>query len=250
MSKSLSDIRVLLLQARNTSDMERQEQECFLERCRLGHNQLDAVNLPTLDVLPQDTLLEGYDAFFIGGAGEYSAANDYAWMPFLLGLIQRAYDQGIPTFGSCWGHQLIARALGGKVEHDPERAELGCHTINLTEAGMEDELLGSFPASFMANMGHHDRVTILPPGAIELADNGSQPYEAFRMAGKPMYGTQFHSELDKRREAERLIKYREYYRLQLPSDEDFQSVLDSLQDTTEVDNLMYSFLLHFTVEAA
>ena len=99
----------------------------------------------------------------------------------------------------------------------------------------------------MANMGHHDRVTELPPGAVELADNPTQPNEAFRMAGKPMYGTQFHSELDKRREAERLIKYREYYRSQMPSDDTFQAVLDSLRQTTEVDDLMHDFLLQYAV---
>ena len=247
MSESLQTLKVLLLQARNTKDMEHQEQECFLERCRISDRQLDSINVPRLGTLPEVALLDNYDAFFIGGAGEYSATKDYAWMPFVLDLIRYAHRKSIPTFGSCWGHQLIARALGGRVEHDPERAELGCHAVFLTNAGKQDPLFASFPASFMANMGHHDRVTELPPGAVELADNPTQPNEAFRMAGKPMYGTQFHSELDKRREAERLIKYREYYRSQMPSDDTFQAVLDSLRQTTEVDDLMHDFLLQYAV---
>jgi len=248
MSESLSSIKVLLLQARNTQDMEQQEQECFLERCRIADHQLDSLNLPRTDALPGVDVLDGYDAFFIGGAGEYSATQDYPWMPFALDMIRRAHDTALPTFGSCWGHQLIARALGGKVEHDPDRAELGCHNINLTEAGKHDPLFAPFPDSFLANMGHHDRVTVLPPGAIELADNHFQPNEAFRIADKPMYGTQFHSELDKRREAERLIKYRKYYLDQLNSEETFRDVMESLQETTEVDHLMYDFLLRFAVD--
>ena len=249
MADSLRSLKILLLQARNTQDMEAQEQTCFLERCRIDADQLDAINLPWLDAPPDPSVLDGYDAFFIGGAGEYSATQDYMWMEGALDLIRRAYDEALPTFGSCWGHQLIARALGGRVEHDPERAELGCHHVALTEAGKQDALLGSFPDAFLANMGHHDRVTELPPGAVELAYNRTQPNEAFRMVGKPMYGTQFHSELDKRREAERLIKYRSYYVDQLHSEAVFQEVMDSLRETTDVDHLMCDFLRRFAVRA-
>lgn len=248
MAESLSTLKVLLLQARNTEDMVLQEQACFLERCRLRADQLDTLNLPLMTETPAVSVLDRYDAFFIGGAGEYSAAKDYEWMPFALDLIRHAYQSRLPTFGSCWGHQLIARALGGKVEHDPELAELGCHNINLTEAGMHDELFAPFPDSFLANMGHHDRVTVLPEDAIELADNHFQPNEAFRIKDRPMYGTQFHSELDKRREAERLVKYRAFYINELHSEEVFQDVLNSLQETTEVDHLMYDFLMRFAVK--
>ncbi len=248
MADSLPSLDILLLQARNTEDMEHQEQECFLERCRLEPMQLASLNLPRMSEMPDVSLLQHYDAFFIGGAGEYSVTKDYEWMPFALDLIRHAHDINLPTFGSCWGHQLIARALGGKVIHDPELAELGCHNINLTEAGKHDELFSTFPDSFLANMGHHDRVSVLPVDGIELADNHSQPNEAFRIRNKPMYGTQFHSELDRRREGERLIKYRSYYLDQLPSEEVFQDVLNSLQDTTEVDHLMYDFLVKFAVE--
>lgn len=247
MADSFRSLKVLLLQARNTQDMEAQEQECFLERCRLAPDQLVSLNLPLLESFPDPSILQEYDAFFIGGAGEYSATKDYPWMEWALELIRHAYHESVPTFGSCWGHQLIARALGGRVEHDPERAELGCHHVELTEAGTQDELLGSFPSSFLANMGHHDRVTVLPEGAVELAFNRTQPNEAFRMAGKPMYGTQFHSELDKRREGERLIKYRAYYVDQLHSEAVFQEVMDSLRETTDVDHLMHDFLCRFAL---
>ena len=248
MSDAIRSLKILLLQARNTRDMELQEQECFLERCRIQSDQLVSLNLPLVAELPDVSILDGYDAFFIGGAGEYSATKDYEWMPFALDIIRYAHDTSKPTFGSCWGHQLIARALGGRVEHDPDRAELGCHNINLTDAGKQDELFSPFPDSFLANMGHHDRVTLLPKGAVELADNHSQPNEAFRMVGKPMYGTQFHSELDRKREGERLIKYRPFYINELHSEETFQVVMNSLQETTEVDHLMYDFLVRFALK--
>jgi len=249
MESNLSDIRVLLLQARSTPDIELQEQNCFLERCRIEPHQLISLNLARSEKRPVEGTLDGYDAFFIGGAGEFSVAEDYPWMPFALDLVRDAYRRKMPTFGSCWGHQLIARALGGTVEHDASLAELGCHSISLTDAGKKDELFHSFPSTFMANMGHHDRVTELPEEAIELARNGSQPFEAFRIKDRPIYGTQFHSELDAARERERLFRYRSYYLEELPTEEQFQAVLDDLAETTEVDDLMYDFLTMFATKS-
>jgi GMP synthase (glutamine-hydrolysing) len=227
--------------------MESQEQECFLERTRLAHRQLDSLNLTRRDLSTRD--IEPYDALFIGGAGEYSAAGDYPWMPALLDVVRSAHACGLPTFGSCWGHQIIARALGGEVIHDATRAEMGCHPVILTDAGRSDELFGGFPGRFNANMGHHDRVTRLPAGAVELAFSATQPNQAFRLSGAPMFGTQFHSELDAHRERERLIRYREYYLEEMPDEAAYQAILATLSETTEVDHLMHDFLLKFVVNA-
>jgi GMP synthase (glutamine-hydrolysing) len=95
-------------------------------------------------------------------------------------------------------------------------------------------------------MGHHDRVVELPSGTTELAHN-DQPHQAFRLRDLPIYGTQFHSELDAKRERERILVYREYYRSALPDEETVQRVLNNLADTTEVDNLLYDFLMTFVV---
>lgn len=238
-SSPLDSVKVLLLQARTSAQMERQERLCFLERARLRPDQLAALSV-LRDPLPP-RLLNTADAVFIGGAGEYSAYNDFPWMPGLLDFVRRIADAQRPLFGSCWGHQVIARALGGRVIHDSERSELGCRSISLTQAGASDPLFGTLPETFKANMGHHDRVVELPDGAIELACN-EQPNQAFRMPDWPCYGTQFHSELDAERERERLVEYRDYYRDDLPSDQDFQAVLDNLTETPEVDDLLYRFL--------
>jgi len=237
-------LRVLLIQARSSLKMERQEQKCFLERCRIRPEQLRSLNV-TRDALPLQAL-DPVDAFLIGGAGEFSAMQDYPWMDALLEVVREAARRGLPTFGSCWGHQIIARALGGTVVHDSKRAELGCGTVELTDAGRRDPLFHNFPIRFNANMGHHDRVVTLPPGAVEIARN-EQPNQAFRLKDAPVYGTQFHSELDAQREKERLIEYREFYREDMPDDETFQKVLDDLAETTDVDHLLYSFLTTYAL---
>lgn len=239
-------LRILLIQARSTSDIELQEQECFLERCRIDPRQLTPLNV-LRDPVGVGSL-DGHHALMIGGAGEYSATQDYAWMPELLDLIWHAHDIDFPTFGSCWGHQLIARALGGRVIHDSELAEMGCHPVTLTDAGRLDPLFGAFPDRFLVNMGHHDRIVQLPPGAIELARSDTQPNQAFRMDGRRMYGTQFHSELDAFRERQRLYRYREHYP-EIAADESFQAVLSNLADTSEVDHLLHDFLLKCVLEA-
>lgn len=220
--------------------MVRQEQQCFVERCRVPREQFRILNVGRGDV-PDPSALDGIDAVLIGGAGQFSATEDYDWMPPLLDLVRRVVDEGRPLFGSCWGHQIIARALGGRVVYDPDRSELGCDWVQLTDAGEADPLFHRFPSRFRANMGHHDRVAELPPGAVELAHN-DQRNQAFRLRDVPVYGTQFHSELDAERERERILVYLEHYRDALPDEETVEQVLQSLADTTEVDHLLYDFL--------
>lgn len=239
MPKAHSNIKILLLQARTAEDILTQEQDCFIERCQIQPNQLTALNLPE-EPIPVD-LLEDYDAIMIGGAGEFSATETYDWTQGVLDCIRLAYNHSFPMFGSCWGHQVIARALGGKVIYDKHKTEMGCHWVELNEAGQNDVLFHRFPARFKANMGHHDRVSELPSEAIELAFNESQPNQAFRITGKPIYGTQFHSELDAQRERERLYAYREHY-TEVETEEAFQDILNGLAETTEVDELLLHFI--------
>lgn len=241
------DLRILLIQARDEPEILLQEQQCFIERCVIDKDQLISQNI--LDLSDQDIRtisLKEYDALMIGGSGAYCAANDYPWMEGLLDLVRRAEADAFPTFGSCWGHQIIARALGGTVAYDKELTEMGCHTIFLNEDGQDDQLFADFPNTFKANMGHHDRVVELPPNAIDLAFSKTQPHQAFRIKDKPIYGTQFHSELNAEREKERLIAYRPYY-TEVDTEEMFQQILADLAETTEVDGLLQKFLETFIV---
>ena len=231
---------VLLVQARRARQMVEQEQQCFAERCRLPRDRFRVLNVVRGDE-PSLVHLEGADAVLIGGAGAYSAVEDYEWTAPLLDLVRHIVDRKIPLFGSCWGHQVIVRALGGRVEYDPKHAELGCRWVERTAAGRTDQLFHRFPQRFRANMGHHDRVVELPSEAVELARN-DLPYQAFKLEGRPVYGTQFHSELDAERERERILVYREHYRDALPDKKTVRRVLNNLADTTEVDHLLYDFL--------
>ncbi len=241
---TFDSLKALLIQARTEPAILKQEQNCFIERCQIRPDQLFPVNV-VAEPLPAD-LFSDYNVLFIGGSGEFSAWENYEWMDALLDLVRQAEKWAFPTFGSCWGHQIIARALGGVVRYDGALTEMGCHAVELNEAGQSDPLFTHFPVQFMANMGHHDRVVKLPQSGIDLAFSATQVNQAFRIKDKPIYGTQFHSELDAERERERLYTYRALYP-EIGSDANFQAILDGLLETTEVDELMHKFLLTYVV---
>jgi len=245
MSPSFDQVRVRLIQIRERPDVLAEERESFLKRTRLAPEQLAVTNALQDDL--STSVLDDVDAVLIGGAGAYSVTKTYGWTSDLIDLCNACGDREMPLFGSCWGHQFIARAFGGSVIHDDERSEMGTHQVELTEAGKFDPLFEPFPARFLAQMGHQDRVAELPSGAVELASNEVAPYQAFRLADAPIYGTQFHSELDDEAERGRLITYRDHYP-EMQVESVFQETLASLRPTPDVDDLLFHFLQLYAVE--
>ena len=245
MAPDLSRVRVRLIQIRDNPAVLAEERESFRVRCALGDGQI-AVTNALRDPLTRD-LLEDADAVLIGGAGAYSVTRTYDWTQDLVDLCRACADLEVPLFGSCWGHQMIGRAFGGEVVHDPSRSEMGTHRVEVTGSGRRDPLFGALPSPFWAQMGHQDRVSVLPPGAVELATNGRSPNQAFRLEGLPIYGTQFHSELDAETERQRLLAYRAHYP-DMAGDDAFDAVLDGLRDSPDADDLLRRFLVLHAVE--
>ncbi len=245
MAPDLDRVRVRLVQIRTRAAVLAEERRSFLARTTLDERQLAVTNALT-DPLAA-ALLDGVDAVLIGGAGAYSVTETYDWTPGLIDLCHACAERRVPLFGSCWGHQFIARAFGGEVVNDPDRSEMGTHTVDLTEAGRRDPLFGTLPATFGTQMGHQDRVARLPEGATELATNGRAPFQAFRLDGLPIYGTQFHSELDAETERQRLVAYRDHYP-EMADPERFDAVVAGLRETPDADDLLRRFLLLFAVE--
>jgi len=206
----LGGLRILVLQIRDEPRIERQEQECFIDFSGLAPGQFCFRNLVVKPaVAPRDTA--GFDAVVIGGAGAHSVTEEYPFTEPLATVVERAVAARQPLFGSCWGHQFIAKALGGTVETDFERRELGTYDIELTPRGEADSWLAGLPRRFGVLLGHHDRVVALPAGAVELAASALCPNQAFRMVDAPIYGAQFHVELDRQRMLDRASVYRGEY---------------------------------------
>ncbi len=206
----LSALRVLLVQIRDLPAIESQERDCFVESSELDRSQFEFWNVVTEpDALRRDTT--GFDAVVIGGAGAHSVTETYPWTGHLVALVEELVARGTPLFGSCWGHQFLAAALGGEVRTDLERAEIGTFAVELTAAGSGDPWFEGFPSRFEVQLGHHDRVTRLPRGGIELARSESQGNQAFRLGRRLVYGAQFHVELDRTRMIDRARAYRDEY---------------------------------------
>ncbi len=238
-------LRVRLIQIRERPAVLAEEVESFRARAALRADQLVTTNA-LRDPLATD-LADDVDAIVIGGAGAYSVTQTYDWTQSLVELCHACADRELPLFGSCWGHQFVARAFGGTVVHDPERSEMGTHAVEVTPAGARDPLFSTLPSAFGTQMGHQDRVSVLPDGAVELARNDRAPYQALRMEGLPIYGTQFHSELNAETERSRLLAYRDHYP-EMQDHATFQRVLDALHETPEADDLLRRFLWLYAVE--
>jgi len=108
------------------------------------------------------------------------------WLPSLLAA-------ETPIFGICYGHQLLARAVGGTVGYHPRGKEIGTVVVSCLPEAEHDSLFRGLPASFLAHVTHAQTVLTLPPGAIRLAANGYEPNHAFRI-GRCAWGVQFHPE--------------------------------------------------------
>ena len=208
----MHDLRLLLLQVRDPDDPMREHERACFERCfGLGLDRIEVFDL--LSGAPSAARIDAADAVLLGGSGNYSVVRGGAWLPAALDTMRGLYESAKPTFASCWGFQAMARALGGEVVTDHQRAEVGVTRMELTPAGLADPVFGPLGARFEAISGHEDIVTALPREAVLLASSARVEHQAFHFPGKPIYGTQFHPELDRAGLLARVEKYPAYIRL-------------------------------------
>lgn len=99
---------------------------------------------------------------------------------------------GVPVFGICYGFQLMAQALGGRVEETGLR-EYGA--TQLTTVRKEGRLLAGLPAKQTVWMSHGDSVVEAPPGFMATASSVGAPIAAFENLDSRFAGVQFHPEV-------------------------------------------------------
>jgi GMP synthase (glutamine-hydrolysing) len=100
-------------------------------------------------------------------------------------------ELGIPVLGICYGMQLVALELGGRVQ-GAEVGEFGRSTLTVREPG---RLLAGLPAEQSCWMSHRDTVFEAPPGFTALASSTASPVAALEDAERDVYGIQFHPEV-------------------------------------------------------
>ena len=102
------------------------------------------------------------------------------------------FKLGLPILGVCYGVQLFAHFLGGKVEKGPKR-EYGKGT--LTVADKECALFKHLPAQLQVWNSHGDKITRLPKDFVVVGTTDNSDYAAIEHATKKLFGIQFHPEV-------------------------------------------------------
>ncbi|KKG09998.1 type 1 glutamine amidotransferase [Methanosarcina sp. 2.H.A.1B.4] len=145
---------------------------------------------------------EEFDMLLImGGTMSVYQEKEFPWLRPEKEFVKKVIDTGKPVLGSCFGAQMIAEVLGGKVTRNRFK-EIGWHRVkalaeeNLNNGrGISSELpAGLFP-EFTAFMWHGDTFEI-PPGAVRLFESEACPNQGFIYKGN-IIGLQFHPEADR-----------------------------------------------------
>ena len=155
----------------------------------LGLSNLLQIDAYRQQALPEPTRLSG---IVITGSPSMVSARE-AWSEDTAQWLKRAVDRDIPVLGVCYGHQLLAHALGGKVGPNPAGRQIGTVPTRLLKEAENDPLLGTLPADFMSQCSHSEMVLELPPRARRLATSPLDNNFAVRFSEKA-WGVQFHPE--------------------------------------------------------
>lgn len=131
------------------------------------------------------------EAILITGSAA-GAYEDHPWIEPLEAFIRACAAANIPQVGICFGHQIMAKALGGHVRKSPRGWGVGRHFYNVVEQArwMDPPL-----ARFALSASHQDQVEVLPPGARVLARSDHTDFAALAYDHTPAISFQGHPEM-------------------------------------------------------
>jgi GMP synthase-like glutamine amidotransferase len=128
----------------------------------------------------------------MGGSQHAWDEQGNSWLKAEKRLVADTLASGKPVLGICFGAQILAQALGGRLFPNPHR-EIGWHEVALTAQGRESFLFKNIPASFVSFHWHSDHFT-LPRNCTRLAFSKATENQAFVCEDRPAVGLQFHPE--------------------------------------------------------
>lgn len=174
-----------------------------------------------------------FDGILVSGAHEM-VTDGYEWSENTAKWLRKAVEKEVPIIGVCYGHQLLAHAMGGVVGNHPKGPEIGTVDITLTDEAKKDPIFKSLSKTFSVHVSHTQSVLTLPEGAVLLASNDYEPHHAFRL-GKNAWGVQFHPEYD-------TIISREYVLSQKEKVVNLESTLCSISETIVANTILSKFV--------
>lgn len=169
------------------------------------------------------TTLDECDAYITTGS-RFSVYDDVPWIHRLKAFVRELHDVGKPYVGICFGHQMLAEALEGRVAKAPTGWGVGVHACEITQA---ESWMQSPQRQCKLQYMHQDQVLELPTNAVVLASSPHCPVAMFRV-GPHMLGIQAHPEFTAN--YSRALLHDRRTRI---GDERTQQALDSLHQPTD-----------------
>lgn len=155
----------------------------------LKRNQVEVAGVESGDALPPPGDFAG--AIVSGSAAMVTDRLD--WSERSAAWLKEAAHAGLPLLGICYGHQLLAHALGGEVGDNPEGRYMGTVEVEQLDAAADDPLFAGLPARFAAQVTHVQVARRLPDEAVVLARAAHDALHVFRWRQR-VWGVQFHPE--------------------------------------------------------
>jgi len=151
-------------------------------------------DLLQVDVFKQEPLpaAENLSGVVITGSPAMVSAKE-GWSERTAEWLEQTVQKDIPVLGVCYGHQLLAHALGGLVGPNPNGRQIGTVPARLINVAEADRLLGHLPNVFDVQTSHSEVVLKLPKGAERLAISPLDDNFAIQFA-ENAWGVQFHPE--------------------------------------------------------
>ena len=136
---------------------------------------------------------EDYDGYVVIGS-PLSVNGKESWITELLEFIRLVEKKKVPTFGACFGHQAIAKAMGGKVETAKHGWGLGTANTHFVKQVKWMQPPADDLIMFAA---HQEQVTELPDGAQVLGGSEHCPIGAYHI-GNHIFATEYHPEMSEK----------------------------------------------------
>ena len=127
-------------------------------------------NMVTVDMQAGDPLPDpgGLTAVAITGSGSM-VTEQTSWMLRAADWLTDAVDRGVPVLGICFGHQLLAWALGGEVGYNPRGIEVGTTTVTLGDDASQDPVFSGASTHPIPGPGESQPVRPYPASGVGAA---------------------------------------------------------------------------------
>lgn len=136
--------------------------------------------------------LDECDTYITSGS-KYGVNDGLPWIDALQGCMARMWEQGTPLVGICFGHQLMAKALGGQVIKSPKGWGVG---MSFNQVLARKSWMDPWQDKLDLIVSHQDQVSLLPPQAEILASSEFCPYYLVQY-GRHFMSVQGHPEFCK-----------------------------------------------------